>query len=57
MRILIVEDDYDIVQIAKAYLEKEGFNVDVARDGLIGFEKATQYPPQSHRVGLDATRT
>jgi two-component system, OmpR family, alkaline phosphatase synthesis response regulator PhoP len=45
MRILIVEDDPDIVHVAKAYLEKDGFSVDVARDGLMGFEKATQYPP------------
>jgi two-component system, OmpR family, alkaline phosphatase synthesis response regulator PhoP len=44
-RILIVEDDPDIVHVAKAYLEKDGFQVDVARDGLIGFEKATQFPP------------
>jgi two-component system, OmpR family, alkaline phosphatase synthesis response regulator PhoP len=51
MRILIVEDDPDIVHIAKAYLEKDGFSVDVARDGLIGFEKATQYPP--HLIVLD----
>jgi two-component system, OmpR family, alkaline phosphatase synthesis response regulator PhoP len=44
-RILIVEDDPDIVHVAKAYLEKDGFQVEVARDGLIGFEKAVTKPP------------
>jgi two-component system, OmpR family, alkaline phosphatase synthesis response regulator PhoP len=44
-RILIVEDDPDIVHVAKAYLEKDGFQVEVARDGLIGFDKAVTKPP------------
>jgi two-component system, OmpR family, alkaline phosphatase synthesis response regulator PhoP len=44
-RVLLVEDDPDIVQITRAYLEKDGFSVEVARDGLIGFERATQLPP------------
>jgi DNA-binding response OmpR family regulator len=44
-RLLIVEDDADIVHVVKAYLETEGFKVEVARDGLMGFEKAVTNPP------------
>jgi two-component system, OmpR family, alkaline phosphatase synthesis response regulator PhoP len=43
--ILIIEDDADIVQIVKTYLEKDGFSVDVARDGLTGLDKALEHPP------------
>lgn len=43
--ILIVEDDPDIVQIVKSYLEKDGFAVDAARDGLTGLDKALQDSP------------
>jgi signal transduction histidine kinase len=40
--VLIVEDDPDIVQIVKTYLEKDGFSVGVARDGLTGLTKALE---------------
>lgn len=43
--ILIVEDDSDIVQVVKAYLEHEGFEVEVARDGLSGLQKALESSP------------
>jgi two-component system, OmpR family, alkaline phosphatase synthesis response regulator PhoP len=43
--ILIVEDDTDIVQIIKTYLEKDGFSVAVALDGLVGLEQALEHPP------------
>jgi DNA-binding response OmpR family regulator len=43
--VLIVEDDPDIVQVVKTYLEKDAFTVEVARDGLTGLDKALQNPP------------
>jgi two-component system, OmpR family, alkaline phosphatase synthesis response regulator PhoP len=43
--ILIVEDDPDIVQIVQSYLEKDGFSVEIAKDGPTGFDKAMQEPP------------
>lgn len=43
--ILIVEDDPDIVQVVKTYLEKDSFTVEVARDGLTGLDKALQNSP------------
>lgn len=36
--ILVVEDEKNIYQVIKAYLEKEGFNVFVADDGIIALE-------------------
>ncbi len=45
MLILIVEDDPDIAQIVKSYLEKEGFTLEIARDGLSGLDKALELKP------------
>ncbi len=45
MLILIVEDDPDIAQIVKSYLEKEGFTLEIARDGLSGLDKALGLKP------------
>lgn len=44
-RILIVEDDPDIVRIVRAYLEREGFEVEAAFDGKSGVEGALSTPP------------
>ena len=44
-RILIVEDDPDVVNVASAYLEREGYRVKVARDGLTGLDLALSAPP------------
>ena len=38
-RILIVEDDETIANLEKAILEGEGFQVEIARDGLEGLER------------------
>ncbi|HEX9916273.1 MAG TPA: response regulator transcription factor [candidate division Zixibacteria bacterium] len=38
-QILVIEDDKDIVQLLKHYLEKEGFVVKEAADGFSGLEK------------------
>ncbi len=36
MRLLLIEDSYDLVRILKKDLEKAGFSVDVAHDGIEG---------------------
>ena len=45
MRILIIEDEADIADTLKIYLEKQGFAVDVRYDGNAGFSalKLNQY--------------
>jgi DNA-binding response OmpR family regulator len=44
-KVLIIEDD-DTVQTAYAMvLQKEGFEVDLASDGLQGLKKASEYEP------------
>ena len=45
-RVLIVEDDPDVVQLARAYLEREGFVVEARLDGLSGLEAALERPPE-----------
>lgn len=44
-RILVVEDDPGIVRAVRAYLEREGFEVDVATDGLLALEHALAKAP------------
>jgi DNA-binding response OmpR family regulator len=44
-RILIVEDDPDVIRVARAYLEREGFTVETAQDGLAGLHAALERPP------------
>lgn len=43
-KILVVEDDQAISRILRLELEHEGYDVDVARDGLEGLEKALKEP-------------
>jgi len=44
-KILIVEDEKDIVEILSYNLEKEGYAVETAADGDIGLEKAQSFLP------------
>ena len=44
-RILVVDDEPDFVSIVQANLEKEGFEVEVAYDGVEGLEKVRANPP------------
>jgi two-component system alkaline phosphatase synthesis response regulator PhoP len=46
-RILVVDDEPDFVSIVQANLEKEGFEVDVAYDGVEGMEKVKGNPPDA----------
>src|SRR5271156_1159159 len=43
-RILIIEDDAAILRVLQLELEHEGYEVEVARDGLAGLEKALKEP-------------
>ncbi len=44
-KILIIEDDEKISDLLKLYLEKEGFKVEVAKDGKIGILKFSRENP------------
>ncbi len=44
-RILVVDDDPDILGFVKANLEREGFEIEVAASGPEALELATQRPP------------
>ena len=63
-KILIVDDDPGIRLLLSKFLQKEGFNVIVAEDGLIGVEQAKKQQPDiilmdvvmPHMDGLTAAR-
>ena len=44
-RVLIVEDDPDIVDLLEGYLRREGFEVSVAADGISGVERGLNEAP------------
>ncbi len=44
-KVLIVEDDKNIADLLRLYLEKEGMECQVAGDGLVGLEKFNQFQP------------
>lgn len=44
-RILIIEDDKDIVELVRYNLEKEGFKVSAAGDGVNGLAQVKKSPP------------
>ncbi len=44
-RILVVADEPDLASIVQGNLEKEGFEVEVAYDGVEGLEKVKANPP------------
>ncbi|MBW1642166.1 MAG: response regulator [Deltaproteobacteria bacterium] len=46
-RILVVDDEPDFAAIVQRNLEKEGFEVDVAYDGVEGMEKVADNPPDA----------
>lgn len=41
-KILIIEDEEAIADLEKDYLELSGFDVEVANDGLVGYQKAME---------------
>ena len=44
-KILVVDDEEDILEILRYNLEKEGFQVKTACDGPTAIEKATEFEP------------
>lgn len=46
-RVLIVDDEPDYASIVQGYLEKEGFDVDIAYNGVEGLEKVAANPPDA----------
>jgi CheY-like chemotaxis protein len=46
-RILVVDDEPDFAAIVQENLEKEGFEVEVAYDGIEGLEKVHANPPDA----------
>lgn len=46
-RILVVDDEPDFASIVQGHLEKEGFEVGVAYDGVEGLEKVKANPPDA----------
>lgn len=46
-RILVVDDEPDYASIVQGYLEREGFDVEVAYDGVDGLEKIHANPPDA----------
>ncbi len=44
-RVLVVDDDDDIVRVVRINLELEGFEVDTAGDGIEALERAAANPP------------
>ncbi|MFH1985740.1 MAG: response regulator [Pseudomonadota bacterium] len=46
-RILVVDDEPDFAAIVQGNLEKEGFTVDVAYNGVEGLEKVKANPPDA----------
>ncbi|TFG59416.1 MAG: response regulator [Spirochaetales bacterium] len=45
--ILIIDDDPDFIEVVKKNLEKEGFKVESALDGIQGMEKIKKNPPDA----------
>ena len=46
-RILVVDDEPDFCAIVQSQLEKEGFEVELAYDGVEGLEKVQANPPDA----------
>jgi two-component system alkaline phosphatase synthesis response regulator PhoP len=46
-RVLVVDDEPDFASIVQGNLEKEGFEVDVAYNGVEGMEKVQANPPDA----------
>lgn len=50
-RILLVDDERDILEILKYNLEKEGYQIETARDGMTAVERAPEFRP--HLIIID----
>ena len=50
-RILVVDDEPDFAEIVQGNLEREGYDVEVAYNGVEGWQKVVANPP--HAIVLD----
>ncbi|MGB9723743.1 MAG: response regulator transcription factor [Chloroflexia bacterium] len=55
-KILIVEDDRHIVTLVRYVLEREGYRVQVARDGVEGLKMAREFRPDLVVLDLNMPR-
>ena len=44
-KVLVIEDDGNIAELLRLYLEKDGFTVQIAADGAVGVSEAAQFRP------------
>ena len=51
-RVLVVDDEPDFALLVQGNLQKEGFEVDVAYNGVEGLEKIRQNPPDAVVLGV-----
>lgn len=56
VKILIVEDDRHIVALVRYILEREGYEVRVARDGVEGLDMAREFMPDLVVLDLNMPR-
>jgi DNA-binding response OmpR family regulator len=45
-RVLIIEDDPNVAEVVGRYLTREGYEVEIATDGLTGLDRALADPPE-----------
>ena len=45
-RVLIIEDDATVAEVVGRYLSREGYEVEIATDGVTGLERALADPPE-----------
>jgi len=56
VKVLIVEDDRHIVALVRYIMEREGYQVQVARDGVEGLDMAREYEPDLVVLDLNMPR-
>jgi DNA-binding response OmpR family regulator len=56
VKVLIVEDDRHIVALVRYIMEREGYQVQVARDGVEGLDMAREYKPDLVVLDLNMPR-
>jgi DNA-binding response OmpR family regulator len=45
-RVLIIEDDPNVAEVVGRYLTREGYDVEIATDGVTGLDRALADPPE-----------
>ena len=45
IRVLVVDDDINVVDVVRRYLEREGYDVDAVGDGTVALQRALADPP------------